>query len=147
MRDKTNIKNESIVWFRNHFSVIFSDFYLFDHFLELKSIPQNKVQHYIDAFDLAKKVTYQDGKFSTLKLSSGQRKRLALIIACLQDRPIYIFDEWASDQDPEFKQIFYDEILPELKKQNKIVIVITHDDFYFDKADKIIRLRSGKLVD
>jgi len=145
--NNTPISNDTMVWYRDHFSVVFSDFYLFDHFLELNDLPQDKVQHYIDAFHLTQKVTYQDGKFSTLKLSTGQRKRLALIIACLQDRPIYIFDEWASDQDPEFKKVFYNEILPDLKQKNKMVIVITHDDFYFDKADRIIRLRSGKLVE
>ncbi len=144
--DQTVINNDNITWFRDHFSVIFSDFYLFDHFLDLQNLPQEKVQHYIDAFHLNHKVTYTDGRFSTYKLSTGQRKRLALIVAYLQDRPLYIFDEWASDQDPEFKQIFYNEILPDLKKRNKIVIVITHDDFYFDKADRILRLRNGKLI-
>jgi putative ATP-binding cassette transporter len=145
--NQSKISNDNITWFRNHFSVIFSDFHLFDHFLDLQNLPKEKVQHYIDAFHLTQKVTYKNGQFSTLKLSTGQRKRLALISACLQDRPIYIFDEWASDQDPEFKKIFYNEILPDLKQQNKMVIVITHDDFYFNKADRIIRLRNGKLVE
>jgi putative ATP-binding cassette transporter len=131
--------------YRDHFSVILSDFYLFDHQLELKTASYDQVMHYIKAFHLEHKVSFKNGQFSTLNLSSGQRKRLALIISFLQDRPIYIFDEWASDQDPEFKSIFYDDILPLLKQQNKIVIVITHDDFYFEKADRIIRLCNGAL--
>jgi putative ATP-binding cassette transporter len=96
---------------------------------------------------LSHKVRYEKGRFSTIKLSDGQRKRLALIVAFLQDRPIYLFDEWASDQDPEFKDVFYTTLLPDLKRQNKVVIVITHDDLYFHTADRIIDLRDGQLID
>ena len=82
---------------------------------------------------------------STTELSQGQRKRLALLTAYLEDRSIYLFDEWAADQDPTFKQIFYHSLLPELKARGKTVIVISHDDRYYDVADRLIKLADGKL--
>ena len=78
-------------------------------------------------------------------MSQGQRKRLALLTAWLEDRPIYVFDEWASDQDPMFKEVFYRQIVPELKSRGKTVVVITHDDRYYQMADRLIKLERGKI--
>ena len=88
----------------------------------------------------------QGGIFSTTtRLSRGQQKRLALLVALLEDRPFYVFDEWAADQDPHFKNIFYSELLPELKAAGKAVLVITHDERYFPLADRLLHLEDGKL--
>jgi putative ATP-binding cassette transporter len=88
----------------------------------------------------------QNGELSTTALSQGQRRRLALLTAYLEDRPIYVFDEWAADQDPQYKEIFYTQLLPELKAKGKGVIVITHDDRYFHLADQIFKLDYGMAV-
>src|SRR3546814_2371299 len=88
----------------------------------------------------------QDGAFSTTDLSTGQRKRLALLNAWLEERPVLVFDEWAADQDPVFRRIFYTELLPELKALGKTIIVISHDDRYFDIADQLIRMQAGQVI-
>ena len=134
-----------------------SDYYLFDRLLgteqgQNQEQGQNSEQtarqfnHYLTLFDLEKKVTLKDGRFSTLKLSDGQRRRLALIVAIVEDKSMYVFDEWAADQDPEFKHAFYREILPYLKSKDKAVVVISHDDRYFDMADQLLVMESGQLV-
>ena len=87
----------------------------------------------------------KDGVFSTTQLSQGQRKRLALLCAYLEDRPFYLFDEWASDQDPLFKDVFYTQLLPDLRSLGKAVLVITHDDHYFGGADRLVKLDYGKI--
>lgn len=87
----------------------------------------------------------QEGKLSTIELSQGQRKRLALLTAFLEDRPFYIFDEWAADQDPFFREVFYLQLLPELKAKGKTVLVISHDDRYYSLGDRIIKLDYGKI--
>ena len=87
-----------------------------------------------------------DGAFTTTALSQGQRKRLALLTAYLEDRPVYLFDEWAADQDPLFKKVFYTQLLPELRARGKAVLVISHDDRYFGVADRIVRLDYGRLA-
>jgi len=85
--------------------------------------------------------------FSSTSLSQGQRRRLALLVSYMEDRPIYVLDEWAADQDPEFRKIFYLELLPELKARGKTVVLITHDDRYFNLGDRVIKLDYGKVVE
>jgi putative pyoverdin transport system ATP-binding/permease protein len=132
--------------YRQHFSVVFADFYLFESLLGL-GLPDldDQARSYLARLKLNTKVQVQDGTLSTIDLSQGQRKRLALLTAYLEDRPIYIFDEWAADQDPLFKEVFYFEILPELKRRGKTAVVISHDDRYYHVADRIFKLDYGKL--
>ena len=88
----------------------------------------------------------RSARLSSTQLSQGQKKRLGLLAAYLEDRPIFLFDEWAADQDPEFKRLFYTQYLPELKRAGKSAIVISHDDRYFGIADRVIRLERGRIV-
>ncbi|MEM9924013.1 MAG: cyclic peptide export ABC transporter [Cyanobacteria bacterium P01_D01_bin.50] len=144
--DDQVITDENREWYRQHFSVIFSDFYLFEKLLGIgKPSLDEQAQEYLRQLKLSQKVTIKNGKLSTIELSQGQRKRLALLTAYLENRQIYLFDEWASDQDPMFRDIFYKEILLNLKKRNKTVLVISHDDHYFHLADRIIKLDYGKV--
>ncbi|MCC3406583.1 MAG: cyclic peptide export ABC transporter [Microcoleus sp. PH2017_10_PVI_O_A] len=144
--DGQTINDENREWYRQHFSVIFSDFYLFDRLLGMTDRDlDNQAAEYLREFHLDNKVKVKDGVLSTTALSQGQRKRLALLTAYLEDRPIYLFDEWASDQDPFFRDIFYKQLLPELKQRGKTVFVISHDDRYFDLADRAIKLDYGKI--
>jgi len=135
-------------YYRQHFSVIFSDFHLFDRLLGLESPELDQhARKYLAQLELDHVVTIKNGILSTTKLSQGQRKRLALLTAYMEDRPIYVFDEWAADQDPVFKGIFYHNLLPELKAKGKAVLVISHDERYYDAADRIIQLDCGRIID
>ncbi|WP_322103077.1 cyclic peptide export ABC transporter [Paraburkholderia sp. J41] len=131
--------------YRQRFSVVFSDFHLFDSLLGLPAEREAEARALLAALQLDHKVRIERGAFSTLALSQGQRKRLALLVAMLEDRPFYVFDEWAADQDPAFKEVFYRTLLPQLKARGKTVLVITHDDRYFHLADRIVKLDSGQL--
>jgi putative ATP-binding cassette transporter len=136
-------KNREV--YRQLFSVIFFDFYLFDTLLGLENNNHDqRANQYLQRLRLDHKVTVENGEYSSINLSQGQRKRMALLQAYLEDRPIYVFDEWAADQDANFKAIFYNELLPDLKRQGKTVVVITHDTSYFQVADQIIELIDGK---
>jgi putative ATP-binding cassette transporter len=133
--------------FRQLFSAIFSDFFVFDNLLGLNTADlDERAAFYLDQLHLKHKVRVTNGSLSTTAVSQGQRKRLALLTAYLEDRPFYLFDEWASDQDPYFKKIFYTKLLPDLKSRGKAVLVITHDDAYFNMADRLIKLDYGKLA-
>ncbi len=134
-------------WYRQHFSAIFSDFYLFEQCLgfDNRINLDRDVEKYLCELQLDRKVSVKNGKFSTIDLSQGQRKRLALLNAYLEDRPIYLFDEWASDQDPLFRDLFYREILAKLKAKGKTIIVISHDDRYFHLADRVVKLDYGTI--
>jgi putative ATP-binding cassette transporter len=143
--DGVSVSDENREWYMQHFSAVFSDFYLFNRLLGFPDA-EARARTYLALLQLDKKVRVEDNTLSTLALSQGQRKRLALLVAYLEDRPIYLFDEWAADQDPEFKEIFYRQLLPELKGRGKTVIVISHDDRYFHLADRIVKLESGQVV-
>ena len=143
--DTQPITEQNREWYHQHFSVVFADFYLFEQLLGINKINLHQVQDYINLLQLEQKVQVKDGKLSTIALSQGQRKRLALLTAYLEDRPIYIFDEWASDQDPVFKEIFYTQLLVQLRNRGKTVLVISHDDRYFHLGDRIIKLDYGKI--
>jgi putative pyoverdin transport system ATP-binding/permease protein len=135
-------------WYRQHFSVVFSDFYLFEKLLGLDTQDLGgKVSTYLRRLKIEKKVHLSGRRLSTTDLSQGQRRRLGLLTAYLEDRPFYIFDEWAADQDPQYKQVFYTELLPELLARGKGVAVITHDDRYFHLGDRIIKLEDGRIVE
>lgn len=133
--------------YRQLFSMVFSTPHLFEHLLGHDSVTlDQRAQDYIFKLQLDHKVMVKDGVLSTTDLSQGQRKRLALLTAYLDDRPVYIFDEWAADQDPLFKEFFYLHLLPELKARGKMILVISHDDRYFGVADRIVKLDQGKIV-
>jgi putative ATP-binding cassette transporter len=133
--------------YRQNFSAVFSDFYLFDRLLGLNCDGlDERAKNYLVALQLDNKVNITDGVLSTLDLSQGQRKRLALLTAYLEDRPAYVFDEWAADQDPQFREVFYTKLLPDLKSRSKAVVVITHDDRYSELADRVITIENGVVV-
>ena len=150
--DGTVIDTHNRERYRQSFSAIFVDFFLFDQLLgldedefdgtELDTI----AQRYLDQLQLSHKVKIEAGKLSTVQLSQGQKKRLALLTAYLEDRDFYLFDEWAADQDPVFKRVFYTQILPDLKAKGKTVLVISHDDQYFHIADRYIKMDAGQAT-
>lgn len=132
--------------YRQHFSVVFADFFLFERLLGLESHEiDERALHYLTELQIAHKVKVDRGTLSTTDLSQGQRKRLALLTAYLEDRPIYVFDEWAADQDPYFKDVFYLHLLPELKRRGKTIVVISHDDRYYHLGDRVLKLEDGRL--
>jgi putative ATP-binding cassette transporter len=130
---------------RQSVAAIYPDFYLFTHLFGHDAAKLGAAGDYLRKLALAHKVSIVEGRFSTTDLSDGQRKRLALLAAFLEDRNLYLFDEWAADQDPEFKHVFYLELLPELRRLDKIVVVISHDDRYFEQADQLVWMEHGKL--
>ncbi len=143
----TAITDANRAWYRDHFSVVFADFFLFDRLLGLSGPDLSAAtQRYLALLQMDHKVSLQAGRFSTIDLSQGQRKRLALVTAYLEDRPFYVFDEWAADQDPEYKEIFYSRLLPDLRDRGKAVVVITHDDRYFHLGDRVVKLEDGQLA-
>ncbi len=145
--DGRPVPQDELEIYRQQFAVVFSDFYLFD---ELQGLGGGQLDEragfYLEKLQLQHKVEVRGGELSTTDLSQGQRKRLALLTAYLEDRPVYLFDEWAADQDPTFKELFYRQLIPELRQRGKTVIVISHDDRYYDVADRIVKLDYGRIV-
>lgn len=131
--------------YRGLFSGVFVDFHLFSRLYGIASIDPQEVERLLNELRLTEKTRIENRAFTETALSTGQRKRLALIAAYLEQRPIYVFDEWTADQDPEFRRYFHEILLQDLKRQGKTVICVTHDDRYFHYADQLITLKDGLI--
>lgn len=131
--------------YRSLFAPVFSDFHLFDECYGVDKVDEAKANEYLKVFELDKKVAFDGGRFTTKNLSTGQRKRLALICAMLEQKPILILDEFAADQDPYFRKKFYEELLNYIRKEGFTILAITHDDHYYHHADKLYSMDYGKL--
>ena len=129
---------------RDLFSIIFTDFHLFHRLLDFQPEKAGQVADLIAEMQLNHKTALHNDRFLTTDLSTGQRKRLAYIVARLEDRPVHIFDEFAADQDPIFKHFFYEKVLTKLKSEGKTILCVTHDEHYFHLADRIIIFDSGR---
>ena len=132
--------------YRQHFSAIFFDYHLFDELLPAAGAGPEAARPLLERLDLARKVEIAEGRFSTTDLSTGQRKRLALVQAALEGRPVLVLDEWAAEQDPTFRRRFYEELLPELRRGGRTLVVISHDDRYFGAADRVLHLAEGRIA-
>jgi putative ATP-binding cassette transporter len=132
--------------YRSLFTSVFTDFHLFDRLYGLDDLDPATVNHWLRVLEMDHKTRYADGGFTNLDLSTGQKKRLAFIAAVLKNRPICVFDELAADQDPAFRQRFYEEILPGLKAQGRTLVCVSHDDRYFHVADRVLTMRDGRLA-
>lgn len=145
--DDERIGPANIQSYRHLFSAIFSDFHLFDKLHGLREAAPERVNELLRLMEISHKTAFRDGRFTNTHLSTGQRKRLALVVSYLEDKPIYIFDEVAADQDPHFRRYFYETLLPELKGAGKTVVVVSHDDRYFHLGDRVLQMDYGKLVE
>lgn len=132
--------------YRELFSAIFSDFHIFQRLHGLEQADPRQVEELIRRMELEGKVGFKDGCFSTTNLSTGQRKRLAMIASLLEDREIYLFDEWAADQDAHFRETFYTQLLPDLKRRGKTVLAVTHDDRYWSYCDRRLTMDLGVIT-
>ena len=144
--DKDPITPYNKASYRNLFSTIFTDYYLFKRLIGIEQPDNELIRSLLTQMELVDKTSIQDGEITNLDLSTGQKKRLTLIVSVLEDKPIMLFDEWAADQDPVFRKFFYDVLLPELKNKGKTIIAVTHDDRYFYAADRIYKMEYGQFV-
>jgi len=138
--DNVLIDPSHSVAYRNLFSIVFSDYHLFDKFYGISNLNEEKVNYWLKKMQMQHKVSYQKGSFSSTNLSTGQRKRLAFIVAMLEDKPILVIDEFAADQDPQFRQYFYETLLGEIKAMGKTIVAVTHDEHYFHIADRVLKI-------
>lgn len=143
------ITNDNYVQYRDNVSAIFTNNYLFsDNYDDHDFVKrEQQLREYIDMMKLSEvlRINVEEGIIDN-GLSKGQQKRLALIYALLENNPIIVLDEWAAEQDPQFRAYFYKELLPRFKAQGKTIIAVTHDDEYYTYADRVIKFNFGKIV-
>jgi putative ATP-binding cassette transporter len=141
--DGVLVEDANAARYRNLFSAVYADFHLFDRLYGMADVDPERIRQLLATVGLAHKIRYEEGRFSTVDLSTGQRKRLALVVALIEDRPIYVLDEVSADQDPGFRRRYYEEFLPALRARGKTLIVVSHDERYFHLADRVITMEDG----
>ncbi|MEI7341029.1 multidrug ABC transporter permease/ATP-binding protein [Pectobacterium brasiliense] len=129
------------------FSAIFTDFHLFGQMMGPQGTEPDTalVDSWLDRLNMRHKLTLENHQVMNLQLSQGQRKRVALLLAVAEQRDILLLDEWAADQDPQFRRVFYLELLPQLRALGKTIVAISHDDHYFEHADRLLEMHQGTL--
>lgn len=147
--DDTEVTQDDWQAYRHLFSTVFTDFHLFNRLLtgEGNEVAVGQVDDWLQRLEMQHKVRYGNGRLSDTRFSQGQRKRLALLMMVVEQRDFLVLDEWAADQDPQFRRFFYHQLLPELRAAGKAIVAITHDDHYFDQADRILKMDNGQLIE
>jgi putative ATP-binding cassette transporter len=143
--DDTVVNPSDLPHYRELFSTIFTDHHIFARTFGVAAEEDERARELLKEMEIADKTSVVGGRVKNRDLSTGQKKRLAMALARLQDRPILIFDEWAADQEPEFRALFYHQILPGLGATGKLVVAVTHDDQYFHCADRVLHFDAGRL--
>jgi putative ATP-binding cassette transporter len=143
--DGIALRRSQLQAWRDSISAVFADYHLFARLYGVDAKALERMPDLLRRLEMQNKVSFVDGAFSSVDLSAGQRKRLALIGALLEEKPVLVLDEWAADQDPHFRKVFYEEILPQLRAEGKVVICVTHDDRWFGVADQILHMSEGRL--
>jgi putative pyoverdin transport system ATP-binding/permease protein len=148
--DDVRINESTRETYRALFAAIFADYHLFQRLYGMPDPDPIEVDRLLTQFRLEDKTRLIGREFRNIELSSGQRKRLALIVSLLEKRPILLLDEWAADQDPEFRRKFYFELLPALNDAGTTVVVVTHDDRYLNEMERParrLRMDEGRFVE
>ena len=135
-----SIGTENYQQYRELYTTIFSDFYLFKELFGVKDLDKKQLDNWLELMGLSEMTALEDKRWTNTELSTGQRKRLAYINSLIDDKQIYVFDELAADQDPEFRKFLYRTLLPDLRNSGKTIFAATHDDHYFDAADRVLKL-------
>ena len=145
--DDIEITAENRPAYRQLFASVFTDFHIFEQLVDGigEDAAQAQIAYWLDHLQLDEKVKIEQNRILNSKLSQGQKKRLGLLAAALENRSIIILDEWAADQDPQFRRIFYEQLLPLLKQSGSTIFAISHDDKYFHHAERVISMKQGVL--
>lgn len=147
--DQQRIDADDMAAYRQQFSAIYTDFHLFDRLMgpQGDSPRSELIDQWLNELGMKQKLDFEGDRVTNVNLSQGQRKRVAMLLAIAEQRDVLLLDEWAADQDPQFRRTFYRVLLPQLRAMGKTLIVISHDDHYFDEADRLLEMREGHLYE
>ena len=131
--------------YRAQFSAIFTQFHVFRQLYGLEHVTPEVADEMVEKVGLTGITQIRSEGISRLDLSAGQRRRLALAVALLEDRNVLVLDEFVADQDPEKRDYFFRTLVPWLKAQGKTVVVSTHDLAWLECCDRVVTFENGRM--
>ena len=156
--DEHDINSLKINNLRQHIALVSQEVILFNDTIAANIAYGSMANSPISAITAAAKAAYAlefiqalPNGFDTIigergvKLSGGQRQRLAIARALLKDAPILIFDEATSALDTQSEQQVQKAL--EKLKQNRTTFIIAHRLSTIEKADKILVMQQGKIIE
>ena len=152
--DKTTADIDRDLYHRDSVAVIYQSYNLLPLLsvmenvtfpLELKKVPDAKRI----AEEKLRAVGLDETYFKRLPamLSGGEQQRVAIARALASDAKIILADEPTGNLDTENSEIVIDLLQKLAHEEGYCVIVVTHDLSIADKADEVLRLKDGALVD
>ena len=152
-----NIKNLSLEFLRNHFSLVSQDIVLFDQTLQYNvsygkdrvlkkdiELACRKANCYEFINKFPNKLNQQIGEDGT-KLSGGQKQRVAIARAFLKNAPFLLLDEATSSLDSKSESRINKSL--DSLMNNRTTLVIAHRLSTIINADRIVILHNGRVAD
>ncbi len=87
---------------------------------------------------------YKYRKTKAAILSGGQKQRVAIARALVNRPALILADEPTANLDKRTAREIFD-ILLDLKKEGKAVLIVTHDEYFHKKADLVYAMEDGRL--
>lgn len=147
--DEQEVSWEAYSSFCTNMAVVYTDQYLFKENYDEHDLSENNsfLSNLVKKFNLQGilRIDHEKQRVDT-KLSKGQQKRLSLLLSMLEEKPLLVLDEWAAEQDPHNRRLFYTEWLAAVRNTGKTIIAVTHDDDFYDTADRIVKFHYGKII-
>ncbi|PZF77330.1 hypothetical protein DK847_08390 [Aestuariivirga litoralis] len=145
--DGKELAPEDMDFYRAQFSAIFTQFHVFRQLYGIEGIAREKAEAVLKAVHLYGATDIQNDAFTRIDLSAGQRRRLALAVALIEDRNVLVLDEFVADQDPDRRTYFFRKMLPALKARGKTLVVSTHDLAWLDCCDRVFSFENGQMTE
>jgi lipoprotein-releasing system ATP-binding protein len=153
---KISVFNKSRVRNR-HIGFIFQSFHLLEDYTSLENVlwpariaRENTAKgspHYNHALSLLEEVGLKDrAHFHTKLLSGGEKQRIAIARALCNDPDIIFADEPSGNLDQQTSEIIHNLLLGFVKKGNKTLIVVTHNQDLTTLCDRTYNLHAGQLT-
>jgi len=155
--DEQNIRSITLSSLRKNISMVSQDIILFDDTVHANIAYANmsaSKEEIMKACDFAAATEFIEKlpkKFETMigengvRLSGGQKQRISIARAVLKNSPIILLDEATSSLDAESEEKVQNAVMNLTK--NKTTLVIAHRLSTIIRADKIIVMNQGKIID
>lgn len=143
-------KNKRVVIRREKIGLVFQQFHLIPYLTALENVMLAQYYHSIVDSKDATKVLDRMGLLPRIdhlpsQLSGGEQQRVCIARALINRPTIILADEPTGNLDEENERVIL-EFFKELHREQRTVILVTHNPELSEYSDRTIRLQHGRVV-